>query len=150
MEIEELKIVAPPGIICRYSRPKSDSKSDDGVLIVSFDGTYPPGSRGNEHGSYMAHMTIHGVAAFSPDCVLLDLRRLEYQWGNTLLLVFQEIDRFMNEPNEAPFPIVVVTGDSSREAVLSLFGGDGGDWHYTSLEAGVEAARAKGEAWLDA
>ena len=118
MEIQTVEISKPNDIDCTYG-VIVDSEDADlvSVLVVSFSGTYPPGSLGNPHGHFITRATIHGLAAFDPLCVLIDLRELQYTWGNTLLSVFEHVNRYMRyDDSEPKFPIVVVTSGKCRDA----------------------------------
>lgn len=55
----------PTGIECRFDFPEVNGKILREVLIVSFSGAYPPGSRGNRHGEYIAVMAMYGLLAFN-------------------------------------------------------------------------------------
>ena len=151
MHIRPVEISQPDGICCSYGlvADQHDDKLPP-VLVVSFSGTYPPGSLGNAHGRFMAHATVHGLAAFNPWCVLLDLRELRYEWGNTLLAVFEQITQYSSD---ASFPVVVVTSGKCRDAFLSLVrpaGAPAPDWHFEDLDAALECAVQKANEWIDA
>lgn len=139
----------PTEIECRFHFPEIHGKILRSVLIVSFSGAYPPGSKGNRHGEYIAIMAMYGLVAFQPACLVLDFSDLSYSWGNTLLRVFDEV----GERGEPPLPVLAVTSEKCREAFLSLVtpvGASEPQWHYHSLEQAVPAAIAAAEQWLDA
>ena len=161
MDLIPREIVKPDGIECCYygvaefeSEHMTDGLFPD-LLVVSFSGDYPDGSRGNTHGHYIATSTIHGLAAFGAWCVILDFRELSYQWGNTLLSVFDEIARYMQgdpgDPCDVPFPVVVVTSDKCRNGFLSLVSGTGTepDWHFSDIDAAIEFATMAACKWID-
>lgn len=124
------------------------------VLVASFSGEYPDGSRGNAHGAYIATVALHGIHAFEADCLILDFRDLTYRWGNTLLKVFQDVAQFKDfdaEPNEPSFPVVVVTSEKSREAFLSLVtpaGKANPAWHFGDMDRAIEYSFKKVDEWL--
>lgn len=152
MNIQPVNIQKPEGISCAYGIVEDSSNAE--ILIVSFAGTYPEGSLGNRHGQYIASSTVHGLAVFDPWGVVLDLRELHYTWGNTLLLAFEYIDRFMaGDPGDPRFPVVVVTSDKCRDAFLSLVtpaGGEPPEWHFDDIAAAMEHAVRKANEWIDA
>jgi hypothetical protein len=122
------------------------------VLVAAFSGAYGVGSKGNGDGVFIAAETMRGLIAFDPVAVVLDLRQMSYSWGNTLLSVFQAIDQQMNEEDGPPFPVFVVTSDLCRDAVLSLMGaGEGAAlWHFSDMDAALNAASKAALDWLDA
>ena len=155
MKIRQVDFESPVGISCSIGVVDDSSTSDlPSILVVSFAGTYPEGSRGNNHGHYIAASTVHGLAIFDPWCVVLDFRDLDYRWGNTLLLVFEYIERFMGgDEGDPSFPVVVVTSDKCREAFLSLVtptGGQPPEWHFDDVDAALSYAVLRANEWIDA
>lgn len=154
--LRKVAIEPPEGLHCEYSLADRQDGMKPYVLVVSFTGDYPDGSRGNQHGHYIASMTLLGLSAFEPWCVVLDFREMSYRWGNTLLKVFQDVSQFMdagNEPGEPSFPVIVVTSDKCRTGFLSLVTpSDGAEpsWHFDSIEGGLEAAFTMANEWIDA
>ncbi len=154
-----LKTVSPSkpnGIACRYLMPRRDQTDRMNILIASFKGKYPEGSLGNAHGLYIARMALAGVQSFDAEAIVLDFRRLTYRWGNTLLRVFQDVSQFKDagaDPDEPPFPIVVVTSSLSQAAVLSLVAPPGGDappWHFSDMDEAITYAVQASKDWLNA
>jgi hypothetical protein len=62
----------------------------DRILIVSFRGEYRWGSQGNPDAQYMRAVIAGALVAWHCNGVVLDLRELTYQWGNSLLHVFEQ------------------------------------------------------------
>jgi hypothetical protein len=54
------------------------------ILVIRYNGIYPPGSAGNDDAHYMKAMAKAGVAAFEPWGVIHDLSELTYEWGDRL------------------------------------------------------------------
>jgi hypothetical protein len=54
------------------------------ILVISYNGTYPPGSAGNDDAQYMRAMAKAGVVAFEASGVIHDLSELTYEWGDRL------------------------------------------------------------------
>ncbi|MCG8587605.1 MAG: hypothetical protein MI757_23095, partial [Pirellulales bacterium] len=88
------------------------------------EGTYGHGSEGKHDAGFIAGKTMQGLGAYDPSCLVLDFRNMSYEWGNSLLGAFQEVDQYMNEEGqqEGLFPVLVVTSDLCRAAFLSLIG----------------------------
>jgi hypothetical protein len=143
----------PSGLSCSYYLVDPLQVNHRTVLVVSYGGIYPDGSRGNAHGRFIAVSAVHGLHAFDADCVILDLRDLSYQWGNTLLQVFQDISQFKDcggEPREPTFPVAVVTSEKCQVAFLSLVtptGKSAPAWHFDNFDEAIRYATAKIEEW---
>ena len=153
--LRKVEVVPPEDLECKFSMVQKQVEDIPPILVVSFVGNYPDGSAGNRHGRYMASMTLLGLSEFEPWCVILDLRNLEYRWGNALLQVFQNVSAFMSKENEAgdpPFPVIAVTSEKSRSGFLSLVTPSDGEepaWHWNSLSEAVEAAVVAANHWID-
>ena len=156
MHIEPFTIKPPDGIACTFGIVQSDTEDQiPAILVAAFSGVYPDGSYGNSHGHYIAYSTVHGLAAIDPYGLILDFRELEYRWGNTLLLVFEYVSRFMDyeEESEPKFPIVVVTSDKCTDAFLSLVTPTGKpvpQWHFDDMTAAIEYSIREANRWMDA
>src|SRR5262245_48271392 len=55
-----------------------------GLLAVAFSGTAGAGSAGNEHGKQMGEVLRRAVAEHDPSRLLIDLRGLDYQFGDSI------------------------------------------------------------------
>jgi hypothetical protein len=145
----------PAGISCRYFLSDPAQTDRQKILVAAFAGEFPDGSRGNPHGRYIASCTLHGLRAFSADCVILDLRDLTYRWGDALLAVFDDIAQFKDaggDPGCPPFPVAVVTSEKCRDAVLSLVtprGREPPEWHFEDMDSAIEYGVRKANEWLD-
>ena len=153
--LKEKNYAAPDGISCKFYMPDRAGTDNMDVLVVSYTGAYPDGSRGDAYGSYIAVMAMYGIVAFNPDCIILDFSNLEYQWGNTLLKVFQDISQFRDadkEDDEPCYPVLAVTSNKSRNAFLSLVtpvGGEEPRWHFEDINKAVEYGVLAAKEWLD-
>jgi hypothetical protein len=81
------------------------------LLIISFNGKYRDGSAGRPDAGLIKGLIKTGVLVFDPFSVLIDLRNLEYNWGDNLDLSFEE-----TEPKKA----VVILGEKCRRAMSTL------------------------------
>ena len=144
----------PQGIDCQFFLVDPAQAGRRKILVASVGGEYPEGSRGNAHGAYIATMSLYGIHALDADCLILDLRGLAYQWGNTLLKVFQDVAQFKDaeaEPNEPRFPVVAVTSEKCRAAFLSLVTPANQappEWHFDDMDLAVEYSLKKVEEWF--
>jgi len=153
--LTEVVSQVPSGLTCRFLLPDRRQTEGRTVLVVSFEGEYPPGSLGNAHGAFIATSSLHGLKAFDADCVILDFRAMSYSWGNTLRQVFDDIAQFRDAgsgPGEQPFPVLAVTSMLSQAAFLSLVTPSGRStppWHFDDVDAAIAYGVRKANEWLD-
>ena len=153
--MEKIKYDIPNDISYEYQMATSDDPDKVDILIVSFSGTFPRGSLGNEHGEFISFMTSFGVQAFKPECLILDFRKLDYTWGNALLQVFSDVSHLRDCEDEEygpPFPILAVTSKQNRKAFLSLVTpvGEGEpEWHFKDLDEAIKYGIRVGREWIE-
>ncbi|MBK8975658.1 MAG: hypothetical protein IPM29_07010 [Planctomycetes bacterium] len=94
------------------------------VAVVSFAGTYRPGSAGTPDAALMVAVLGASLAHCHPDAVIIDLSDLTYSWGDGLLQLFYCLDRW-----DRPHPpgCAVVGGRASLPALRSLLTPVGGE-----------------------
>jgi hypothetical protein len=88
----------------------------DKILIVAFEGQYGFGSAGNQDARFMYAMAAAGVKATEPKAVIFDFRKLRYQWGDMLEIVYDASPR-LHDGGQA---FAVIVGPECREAVRTL------------------------------
>src|SRR5690606_33367662 len=81
------------------------------VLIISFHGKYRDGSAGDSDAGLIKGIIKTGILVFDPFSVLIDLRDLEYNWGDYFDLSFEETDQIKT---------VIVVSDKCRRAMSTL------------------------------
>lgn len=81
------------------------------TLIISFHGKYRDGSAGSPDAGLIKGIVKTGVAVFDPFSLLIDLRDLEYNWGDNLDLSFEDA-----EPKRS----AVLVSDKCRRAMSTL------------------------------
>ena len=95
-----------------------DDAADIFVIVLAFTGTYGYGSRGNGDGRFMSAMVHAAIEAWSPNGIILDLRELSYEFGNTMLSAVNagrdDEDKGWITPTE------IVASDKSRAGLTSL------------------------------
>ncbi|SDR67887.1 hypothetical protein SAMN05216503_0336 [Polaribacter sp. KT25b] len=152
----ENKEIKPDAINCKYFTIKEELIDKVDVLIVSFFGEYPDGSLGKKHGTYISKKAISGIIDFNPEAIILDFRELMYNWGNSILSVFQDIEQFKNagnEENEPNFPILIVTSEKSKKGLLSLLtpatSNSVPDFIFEDINLAIKEAEKRGSYWLN-
>jgi hypothetical protein len=146
----------PSSITCSYFMPKEELADKIDVLIISFFGEYPPGSLGKKQATYISKKTISGIIDFNPDAVILDFRELTYQWGNTMLNVFQDIALFKdgeNTENDPSFPVLIATSIKSKNGLWSLLtpstSNSVPDFIFEDIHLAITEAAKRGAYWLN-
>lgn len=155
-QLIEQNLQLPSDLTCKFFIKEKIKPDTTDVLVVSFYGEYANGSDGKIHGRFIAQKTIEGLMTFDADAIVLDFREMTYNYGNTLLKVFEDISQFMdagNEENEPSFPVLVICSEKSKNGVLSLLrlanSNEIPDWYFEDLEKALKSATEKGKFWLD-
>lgn len=154
-DVCERNISHPKNIAYKFFTPKKSQTNGIDVLIVSFYGIYPSGSLGAPYAKYISLMSLHGLQYFEPECIILDLRELDYKYGNSLMGVFQDISDFKDankEENEPFFPVLVVTSDKCRDGFLSLVTLNDEtepSFHFSDMSEAIDRGVVLGREWLE-
>lgn len=162
---QKLVLEPPPGITHEFVKiqtqdPDSGTRSE-WVLMVSFKGSFPIGSKGKEHGKHISSVTIQALVEFEPFGLILDYRELEFSWGNSMLKVYEDVEQFMEagrEPRDPafpdaplnPFPVVTLTSEKSRNGFVRLvapYGSDPPENHFDDFSQAVKAAAEAADTW---
>ena len=113
------------------------------VLILSFDGEYRPGARGNRDADFMIQTLDKELKRHSPYGLILDFRKLHYEYGDMLdgVLLFTE-DSWLGDI----CPTVVVASHLNRNGlsglVLHVLGDTIAEWLFNTVDdALVEIAQ---------
>ncbi len=107
------------------------------VLVLRVEGVYGHGSAGNPDARSLLAALGAARALASPDAILVDLERVEYGWGDALLMLWNVLDSI-----EPPLHLHLVGGPRSRAALSSLLGPAAGRVLHPSFEAGFAAVSA--------
>ncbi|MCC6371100.1 MAG: hypothetical protein IT236_08860 [Bacteroidia bacterium] len=116
MELREININAfESNVKCEYYIDENDS-----ILKIDVSGTYRQGSSGNID----AYKIYTGIVAYffwiEPQCILVDLSKLEYTWGNTMLKVLNLMTHVGRNNYEKNTPIAFVVSPKNEKAISSL------------------------------
>lgn len=120
MSLVELQIEQLSQLRCCYRTPDDSESGLVEVLVISFSGSYGYGSRGNADATFIVAKTMAGLAAYEPCCLILDFQEMSYEFGNSILRVWQEVAEYRDYDDTA-FPVLVVTSDLCHAGISSLF-----------------------------
>ncbi len=110
------------------------------ALIVAFHGEYGFGAKGNEDAVFMTAIIKAGLEAWGPSALILDLKKLKYEWGDMIgSALTAGSDRYIG----ARFPTAVVISDQNRQGLISFvekeLGDDPTHWLFESFEEALQA-----------
>lgn len=86
------------------------------VLVASFDGEYRSGSAGAPDARLIHGITQAAVTIWTPAGLVLDLRKLHYEWGD-------EMDMLLGPPDGLEIPTTVVGSELCLPAIATLMFG---------------------------
>ncbi|MEK5476302.1 hypothetical protein NYE70_05055 [Paenibacillus sp. FSL R5-0407] len=117
------------------------------IMVLKFIGEYGFGSAGNSDAIYMRAMGEAVLEAWNPGGLIIDLSELSYEWGDRLEDVFY-IGSY--KYRDKPFPIALIVGDKSEEAVRTLIVGINSNkalneigWVFRDLSSAWEYVESK-------
>ncbi|GIE78648.1 hypothetical protein Aph02nite_45980 [Actinoplanes philippinensis] len=120
----------------RYRFATARRGDGDDLLVVTFAGAYGVGSSGNGDALFMRAVIGLALRAFAPAGVVLDLRELDYRWGDMMASV-------LNDAIVGGVAPAVVVSDACRKALTSLvtdeLGEDPGDRLFDGLDDALHA-----------
>ncbi len=117
MDLRPLDIRSNVSIDHTYFETALPSPPHLDVLVVRFSGTSGFGCANNSDAIYMDAMIRAGIAAFDSVGVILDLREMAYEWGDTMLCPFAAGS---GHYVDSDLPIVAVVSDVNRKGLTSL------------------------------
>lgn len=95
--------------------------NDDGsIMVADISGNYRHGSEGNPDGMYLYSVIVSHYFVLEPVSVILDIRRLDYQWGNTLLKSLNFFLETGRDDEERARIIIIVASVENKTAVSEL------------------------------
>lgn len=115
MELNKIDLKQSSNITC-----DATIAEDNTILCVNVFGEYRSGSKGNPDGLYLFSFLVAYYFVFEPIAIILDLSRLEYTWGNTILKslnFFTEIGRDTDEKNKS---IIIIHSPNNRQAIYDV------------------------------
>ena len=100
----------------RYEMALETSEEKRGfwcILILSFSGRHRPGHSGAPDAGFIRGITQAALGVWRPSGLVLDLRRLDYVWGD-------EMEEVLGCRGEIEQPYAIVLGDQCRPAITTL------------------------------
>ena len=84
----------PVGITAQaFSVPDSGSTMAWAISVIAFDGAIPDGSAGREHAEFIKLACLEAMARQDAKCIVMDFRRCDYRWGNSIDRAFDALRR---------------------------------------------------------
>lgn len=107
----------PNGLIVKTMSVHSDTFEDAwAIAVIGLHGKIPDGSAGSHFAEYIKLECVNAMTRLEAKCLILDFRDVHYRWGNSILGVFETLDRyFYYEWHDIGMrmPIKVLTSDKS-------------------------------------
>ena len=145
MNFIEVNLENVSNLKCTFSISENFS-----VLYLKVVGKYGYGSRGNGDGIYLFTQLAAYFYAYDPITIIVDLREMEYEWGDLLsktILFFKYIGRDEYELEQVVNIVVSEHNEDAIKGILQFFGRDTLCFH--SLEEAKENALKVVRAYLD-
>ena len=116
------------------------------VLLIQFAGDFRKGAEGNTDGLFMAAMTKAALAAWSGWGLILDLRKLRYHGGESIV---DALTAGNDEWEDAPYPTRVVVSNACLKGLTVLLedkiAEDPDDWLFDSPEQALASIESHHE-----
>jgi hypothetical protein len=114
------------------------------ILLARFTGVCGIGSSGSDDAIFMRAIVVAALDAWSPFGLILDLRQLDYQWGDEMTSVLCGGDRYLGVPR---LPTTVIVSNQCRTGLTSLveqeMGEDPAHWLFDDFDAAAAALELK-------
>jgi hypothetical protein len=125
-----------------YLSVASDSYEE--ILLVRFTGVCGVGSSGADDAIFMRSVVVGALDAWSPFGLILDLRHLDYQWGDEMTGVLCGGDRHCGV---SQLPTTVLVSNQCRTGLTSLvaqeMGEDPAHWLFDDLNSAAAELELK-------
>ena len=86
------------------------------LFKISFQGDYPPGSRGNSTAARMRNYVEHTIQTHQPEGLIFDLTGLHYQHGDAICEILRPLKQ-----SQGFTPSCIVAGGKTKEALSTLY-----------------------------
>lgn len=140
---------APKGIRAKFYRVDTSVDLHDMIAVVSFHGRMPDGSKGKDHGRYIAAQTVYWMTYIDAIAVVMDFRDLEYRWGDSILGALQTIDmRFRDQWSDLGMSVPVKLLSSSKSSGLHSLVSDP-SFFFSEMDDAILACSRDVRFWMD-
>lgn len=140
---------APKGIRAKFYRVDKSVDLHDMIAGVSFHGKVPDGSKGKDHGRYIAAQTVYWMTCIDAIAVVMDFRDLEYRWGDSILGALQTIDmRFRDQWSDLGMSVPVKLLSSPKSSGLHSLVTDP-SFFFSEMDDAILACSRDVRFWMD-
>ena len=149
-EYKKIIIDFKSDIICNFLEYKENYCS---ILIADFDGKVGFGSSGKNDADYMYHRLGEHILYIFPFAILFDLRDLEYEYGNSILKIFDAVTDINFSDVENLIPRVLLLSDKCIYGLSTLIGFDVNnlpEWIFTDYDKALNYSVKKAIDYSDA
>ncbi len=116
------------------------------AIVVTFEGEYGYGSKGDGDAHFMAAIIKAALVAWRTSALVIDLRKMTYEWGD---LIAMAIAAGQDQYIDAPFPTAIIVSDHNRTGLTSLIRdeilGNPSEWLYNTLKDAINAVEERME-----
>lgn len=129
-------------------------KTDDseGLIVAEVSGDYRSGSNGNNDAAIILAELSAYYLNFEPLTMIIDLSRMNYSWGNTLLKVLNLFKTIGRNEFERELFLGIVYSEQNKSAIASLIQCDESDLpenYFDSLPSAYNKAQEIIKKFLD-
>lgn len=118
LALREVRLAELSSLESEVLVPEHEPRATPEFLLVRFRGAYRSGSQGRPDATYISAVVRMALAAWFAPGLIIDLRELQYEWGDEMGWIFGLGAWHAGAQIRAPVAIVV--GDGCRDALSSL------------------------------
>lgn len=147
--VREKSARPPRGISVRRYRLSSSVPNSGFIAAISFHGNVPDGSKGKRHAEYITLQCLEWMTQLDAICLIIDFRDLNYQWGNSLLRVFDTLRKHFHYEwydLDMNVPIKLLASEKSG-GLFSLINNP--SLFFETTDAAIASCQADLERWLE-
>ncbi len=97
-----------------------EDKSKHSILSINFKGIYKAGSEGNNDALFMRGIIAMAINLWITEGLVLDFTQLSYEWGNTLLKIFDPIELYLENKSLVCYVLANKKNKKSISDILNL------------------------------
>lgn len=137
MKLQVITLAGLSKLMYEIALWQDQSKQLD-IIVLSFAGTYQLGSLGSGDGRFMAGIANAVVSAWLPSGLILDLRELKYDFGDTIL---DAVNVGYDETHGWCIPTRIVVSELSHSGMSSLMNfvkREPSEWLFFTREEAID------------